>query len=98
MAIKSQHFDKVYFVGNPEILSDRQMDELLMVSTKNWNYYLCDLGKKINKKLDYKEIKNVELAEFDSERKMFNFLKKLDDKLLIDFSIEYKKPCILKLI
>ena len=98
MTIKSQHFDKVYFVENPEILSDKQMNELLMVSTKNWNYYLCDIGKKPNKKLDYKEIKNVELVEFDSERKMFNFLKKLDNKLLIDFSLEHDKPCILKLL
>lgn len=72
------------------------MDSLLMCSTKNWNYYLCDLGKKPKKKIIFREISNVELVEFSSKKEMFTFLKRITNKSLIDFSLEHDKPCILK--
>lgn len=96
MARKSEFFKKIYFVDNPEILDSKQMDSLLMCSTKNWNHYFCDLGKKPRKGIILKEISNVELVEFDSRKDMFGFLKRLDGKSLLDFSLEHEKPCILK--
>jgi len=72
------------------------MDSLLMCSTKNWNYYLCDLGEKPKKKISFKKISNVELVEFSSKKEMLTFLKRLDGKSYIDFSLEHDKPCILK--
>ena len=96
MARKSEFFRKVYFVENPETLNSKQMDSLLMFSTKNSNYYLCDLGKKPKKNISFKEISNVELVEFGSKKAMFTFLKGLDGKSYIDFSLEHEKPCILK--
>ena len=96
MARKSEFFKKIFFVDNPETLNSKQMDSLLMCSTKNWNYYFCDLGNKIKNKVIFKEISNVELVEFDSKRAMFNFINGIDDKSLVDFSLEHEKPCILK--
>ena len=97
MVRKKECFDKVYFVDNPEVLSRKQMDSLLMVSTKNWNHYFLDLGKKPSKKIIFNEIENVELCGFNSPKAMFGFLKNLDKKSLLDFSLEHEKPCILKL-
>ena len=97
MVRKKECFDKVFFVDNPEVLSRKQMDSLLMVSTKNWNHYFLDLGKKPSKKIIFDEIANVELCEFNSRKAMFGFLKKLDKKSLLDFSLEHEKPCVLKL-
>ena len=88
-----QYFNKVYFVDNSEVLNDKQMNTLLMVSTKNWNYYLCDLGRKIKKNVIFKELLHIELVEFNSQKKMWSFLKKLDEKLL-----EHDKPCVLRFV
>lgn len=96
MARKSEFFKKIYFVDNPEVLSDKQMDNLLMCSTKNWNYYFCDFGKKFKKTVIFEEFSNVELVEFRSKKAMFSFIGKLKDKSLIDFSLEHEKPCVLK--
>ena len=98
MARKSEFFKKVYFVENPETLNSKQMDSLLMCSTKNWNYYFCDLGKKLKKKVIFRELSNVELVEFSSKKEMLTFLQKTADKSLIDFSLEHDKPCILKFV
>ena len=98
MTTKNEFFNKVYFVENPEMLNSKQMDNLLMCSTKNWNYYFFDLGGKVKKNISFKELLNVELVEFNSKKAMFSFLKKLDNKFLLDFSLEHEKPCILKFI
>ena len=98
MARKSEFFRKIYFVDNPGVLSSKQMDSLVMCSTKNWNYYFSDLGKKPGKEVILKEISNVELVEFDSKKAMFSFMDQLDNKSLLDFSLEHDKPCILRFV
>lgn len=96
MARKSEFFKKIYFVDSPEVLDDEQLDSLLMCSTKNWNHYFLDLGKRPKKRIVFRKILNVELVEFSSKKEMFHYIDKLDNKSLLDFSVEHDKPCILK--
>ena len=94
--MKKELFSKIFFVENPEVLTQTQLDKLLMCSTKNWNYYFTSINEQAKKNATYEELRNVELLEFSSKKSMFSFLEKLDPKLYIDFSIEHEKPCILK--
>jgi hypothetical protein len=78
MIKKTEQFNEIYFIDDPETLNDKQMDNLLMCSTKNWNYYFSNSEKKLKNKISFEKIKNVELIEFSSKRDMFSFLEKLD--------------------
>ncbi len=94
--MKNESFKKVFFVENPEVLTQTQFENLLMCSTKNWNHYFTGLSVRAKKSAIYEEIRNVEIVEFASKKSMFSYLKKLNPSLYIDFSVEHEKPCLLK--
>lgn len=94
MNIKKEFYKEIYFIDSPENLTIKQWDYLLMAGRKNWDKYLMPF----NTKRKHEVIKNVELIEFDSERDMFKYIKKLSPSSLLNFSLEHKKPCLLKLI
>ncbi len=95
MITKREVYKKVYWVYNPDEMGDAFIsDELLMCGTPNWNYYFAKLKNK--KKLDFDEMKNVELIEFDNRDEMFKFWESTKDSKKIDWSEEHKNPCLLK--
>jgi hypothetical protein len=94
MKTKNEIFKEVYFIDNPEHLTKKQWDNLLIVGKKNYDHYF--LPFKTNR--EYEKIKNVELVEFETENELFKYLKKLSPKLLLNFSLDFNKPCVLKLV
>ncbi len=93
--VKKQTYKKLFWVENDVVL--KMTDEnLVMCGTKNWDYYFSKIGN--IKKSDYEEMKNVELIEFNSKEEMFNFWEKLSDFQKIDWSLEHRKPMVLKSI
>ena len=94
MKTKKEFFEKIYFVDSPEYLTRKQWDCLLMAGRKNWDKYFIPFKTK----REHEVIENVELIEFDSERDMFKYIKKLSPSSLLNFSLEHEKPCLLKLV
>lgn len=92
MKIKKEFYKEIYFIDNPEYLTDKQWDNLLMSGKKNWDKYFTPFKTK----REHEVIKNVELVEFDSEGDMFKYIKKLSPYSLLNFSLEHEKPCVLK--
>lgn len=92
MNIKSEFYKEIYFIDSPEHLTDKQWDNLLMSGRKNWDKYFLPFKTK----REHKVIKNVELVEFDSEDSMFEYIKNLNSISLLNFSLEYEKPCLLR--
>lgn len=91
-------YKNIYFVFNPEKLSEKGFNALLMCGSKNWNHYFYNLDKKSKKHLNFEEIKNVELIEFEEEKEMIKFWKTLEDEKKIDYSVEHNFPCVLKYV
>lgn len=89
-------YKKIYFVSNSEDLPEKKFDTLLMCDSKNWDHYFYRLNKEDIDNLDIKEIKNVELIEFEKEKEMMVFWKEVQDRKKIGYSIEHDLPCILK--
>lgn len=94
MKTKIEFYNKVYLIQDSEELSDEQMNRLLMCGDSNWDYYFHSLADESLE--DVEEIEKVELVEFDSEKDMFSFLKKLSPIELLDYSTNHNKPCVLK--
>lgn len=95
MKTKSSFFKEVYFIDDVCNVSDNQMENLLMCGNKNWDHYFDFVSDEVRKN-EVEKIKNVELVEFDSEKNMFDFLKNIDEKSMINFSTQHEKPCVLK--
>ena len=94
MIIKKEFFEEIYFIDNPEYLRRSQWDNFLMCGKKNWNHYFLPFKTK----REYEVIKNTELIEFDSEKSMFGYMKKLKPTVLLNFSLDFKNPCLLKFV
>ena len=94
MKLKKEFYKEIYFIDNPENLTDKQWDNLLMSGRKNWDKYFLPFKTK----KEYEVIKNVELIEFDLEKDMFKYMKKVSPFSLLNFSLEHEKPCILKFV
>lgn len=67
-----------------------------MCGNKNWDYYFYAIEKDVN--VEVEKIENVELIEFELESDMFEYLKTIDDKLLLNFSTQHGKPLVLKMV
>lgn len=97
--MKKKKIKKVYFVENPEKILEEEGEDLLMCSTKNWNYYFEKLSENAKKKINFfEELNNLDLIEFDLECDMFNYLNKKDPRLILDWSLEHNKPLVLEFI
>jgi len=94
MKTTSEFFKEIYFIDEPEHLTDKQWDCLLMAGRKNWDKYFMPFKTKRAVEV----IKNVELVEFEKESEMFKYMKKLSPQSLLNFSLEHEKPCLLKLV
>lgn len=94
MIIKKEFFKEVYLVEDSEKLTEKQWDNLLMSGKINWGQYFIPFKTK----KEYEVIKDVEIIYFDFKSEMFKYIKKLDPVLLLNFSLEHEKPCVLKLI
>lgn len=93
MNIKSEFFKEIYYVGSPEYLNSNQWDCLLMSGKTNWDKYFLPFKTK----REHEVIKNVELVEFDTEEDMFEYMDNLNPVSLLNFSLEHKNPCLLRL-
>lgn len=93
MITKKEFYKEIYFIDSPERLTDKQWDNLLMSGKKNWDKYFLPFKTK----REHEIIKNVELVEFDSENDMFKYIKKLSPFSFLNFSLDHKNPCVLKL-
>ncbi|MBU4479932.1 hypothetical protein KKG48_00610 [Patescibacteria group bacterium] len=72
---------------------------MIMVSTENWNSYFIKMNNP--KMSDADEIKNVQFLEFNTEEEMFNYWNEKEKQPvinLIDWSLDFGKPCILESI
>ena len=99
MITKIENLEKIYHVHNAEKVADSDWDNFIMVSTKNWNNYFTEINK--TKGLEMEEIKNVRFVEFDTEESMFEYWDKKESEPvvnLIDWSLEFDKPCVLESI
>ena len=94
MITKRESFDEIYFINSPERLTNTQWDNLLLVGKKNWDTYFLPFKTK----REHEVIKGVELLCFDSEKSMFGYIKKLNPRLLLNFSLEHDMPSVLKLV
>lgn len=93
MKTKKEFHEEIYFVPEPEFLSDKQWGNLLMSGRKNWDKYFLPFKTK----REHEVIRNVELVEFDSESEMLKYINKLNPISLLNFSLEHEKPCLLEL-
>ncbi len=80
-------FKNVY-VANPDGITDKMMDSLIMCSSSNWDYYFSKTDGKYDEKIE-----NISLVSFDDEEQLSAFLK---NNSVIDYSVEHEKPCVLK--
>lgn len=94
MKTTSEFFPEIYFIDEPEHLTDKQWENLLMSVKMNWDKYFTPFKTK----REHEVIKNVELIEFDSEDDLFEYIGKLSRFSLLNFSLEHEKPCLLKLV
>jgi len=94
MKTTSEFFPEIYFIDEPEYLTYKQWDCLLMAGRKNWDKYFIPFKTKRT----YEVIKNVELIEFEKENELFKYMKKLKPESLLNFSLEHEKPCLLKFV
>ncbi len=94
MKTKSKIYSEVYFIDSPEYLTNKQWDNLLVAGKKNWNHYFLPFKTKQG----YEVIENVELVKFNTEDDMFEYIKNLNPASFLNFSLEHKSPCVLKLI
>jgi len=94
--MKKQKIKKIYFVENSEDLADDEMNNLLMCSTKNWNYYFSELSQKAKKIADFSEINDVNLLEFSSSEEMLSYVDRKNPRIIIDWSLEHGKPMVLE--
>ncbi len=92
MIIKKDFYKEIYFIDSPEHLTDNQWNNLLMSGKMNWDKYFTPFKTK----REHEVIKNVELIWLDSENAMRKYLKRLNPFLLLNFSLEHEKPCVLK--
>lgn len=98
MITKTEIFEKIYFVDNNRTI-EANRDNLIMVSTKNWNHYFTKIKK--TKSFGTEEIKNVRYVEFDSEDSLFEYWDKkeaLPIVNLIDWSVECNYFSLLELV
>lgn len=93
MITKKEFYKEIYFVDSPERLTDKQWGNLLMSGKKNWDKYFLPFKTK----REHEVIRNVELVEFDSENDMFKYIKKISPFSFLNFSLDHKTPCVLKL-
>lgn len=93
MAKRKKLFQKIYRIEDLNNVSDKQMNQLLMVGTENWDHYFSSLVEKGCG--DVEEVKNVELVEFDTKKECNKFISSMNKKFLVDISFEHKKPCLL---
>jgi hypothetical protein len=94
MIIDKEFYNEIYFIEEPELLTEAEENNLIMCGTKNfYRYYLPFKTKK-----KFELIKNVELIEFSSEDSMFSYIKELNPVLLLNFSLEHDNPCLLRLL
>lgn len=94
MTIINTPYKKIYFIDEAEELNDKEWNNLLMSGKKNWDKYFTPFKTKV----EYEEIKNVELLEFETEDEMFEYIKILKPTSLLNYSLEHEKPCLLKLV
>lgn len=93
--LKKEKYKNVYLVFDNN-LDDVDENNLLMCGSKKWDMYFSEIKNK--NKVDYEKSENVELVEFDNKNEMFDFWDSLKNSKKIDWSVEHKKPCLLKYI
>lgn len=96
MIIKKEFYQKIYRINNSQDLKEKEMQDLLMCSSRNWDFYFFDIQKINTKRIDIEEDTNVEFIEFDTKDAMLLFWDSIKDKQKIDWSNEHEYPCILK--
>jgi len=94
MLIKKEKFAEIYLLDNPEKISDKQYNNLLMAGKINYEQYFLPFKTM----REFEVLKGVELIEFSNATEMFNFIKKLNPFHLINYSLEHDNPCVLKFI
>lgn len=97
MKTKTRLFKNIYYVEDAAGMADSDFDNLVMVSTKNWNHYFSRIDN-VNG-LDITKMKNVKYIEFSTQDEMFTYWTKALKKRpinLVDYSVECGVPCILE--
>ena len=68
-----------------EDLSEQQMNHFIMCGDVNWEYYF---DKVVDINVNYSEVNNIELLEFDNQELATEYLNTLQDNKLQDISFE----------
>lgn len=70
---------------NAEDVSEQQMTHFIMCGDVNWEYYF---DKVVDINVNYSEVNNIELLEFDNQELATEYLNILQDNKLQDISFE----------
>ncbi len=70
---------------NSEDVSEQQMTHFIMCGDVNWEYYF---DKVVDINVNYSEVNNIELLEFDNQELATEYLNILQDNKLQDISFE----------
>lgn len=85
MKIIAKKFYNKLYIMDAENLSERQMNHFIICGDINWEYYF---DKVVDTNVDYSEIKNIELLEFDNQELATEYLNTLQNNKLQDISFE----------
>lgn len=65
-----------------------------MMGRKNYESYFLPF----NTSRSHEVIGDVEMVEFDTEDEMFVFIENIKSTKFLNFSLEHKRPCLLKFV
>jgi hypothetical protein len=82
--ITRKFYNKLYTM-DAENASEQQMHHFIMCGDVNWEYYF---DKMVDINVDYNEVKNIELLEFDNQELATEYLNTLQNNKLQDISFE----------
>ena len=94
MIIKKEFFKEIYFIDYPNRLGHNQWDNFLMCGRKNWDIIIF-FRLKQNMSTTVPKTPNFLNS---IEKAMFRYMKKLKLTALLNFSLDFKNPCLLKFV
>jgi hypothetical protein len=79
-------YKEIYLVGDVSRLKENAWNNFLLVGEKNWDYYFLPF----NTTVEHEAIKDVEILEFSSAKKLQNALQKISKEVLINYCLDDK--------
>lgn len=98
MAQKETIFKKIYFIEDTEKLNlDDSVFDMFLMDSKPilGGCYFTKLSNKAKKAVNFDELDNVKFIEFDDTEELGAYINKRGRYEVIDWSVNFEKPCVL---